>query len=264
MSSRTKILMIAILLLNNYKTINGIALDCSYGMYSFTTIGSVYTCTVRVLFDDVVGAVTAVFGNHQTGKGHQDVGGIDLRHQNLTVFPTNIEYFFPNMVAVYLWNNSIPAISNQHLAPFPYLQFLLLHTNKITSIDGNLFSGMNSIKRIDFRYNNIRHVGHDLNLPIGGEVLFGANTCIDQDATTPTAIASLTLNLLRNCPPTISQIEESLENRQNLLTHVDSQVQMLRNEQINLLARIENLERIIGNRTEAEPSNHFIIDMSRN
>ncbi|XP_037040529.1 uncharacterized protein LOC119077420 [Bradysia coprophila] len=264
MSSRTNILIIAILLVTNYKTVDGIALDCSYGTISWYSIGSVYTCTARLLFDNVDGAVTAIFGSHQTGKGHEDVGGIILQSQNLSVFPTNIEYFFPNMIAISLYNNSIPAVNNEHLAPFPYLQLLELYMNKITSISGNLFSGMNSMRLISFNNNNIRHVGHDLNLPINGQVEFSANTCIDQYAYTPTAVASLTLNLLRNCPPTISQIEESLENRHNLLTRVDSQVQVLRNEQIDLLARIENLERIIGSKTEAEHSNQFLIDTSEN
>ncbi|XP_037047437.1 uncharacterized protein LOC119082142 [Bradysia coprophila] len=264
MSSRTIILIIAVLLVTNYKTVDGIALDCSYGMVTFTTDLSVYACTARVLFDNVDGSVTAIFGSHQTGKGHEDVGGIILESQNLSVFPTNIEYFFPNMIGISLYNNSIPAVNNEHLAPFPYLQFLGLATNKITSISGSLFSGMNSMRLISFSFNNIRHVGHDLNLPINGVSLFSANTCIDQYATTPAEVASLTLNLLRNCPPTISQIEESLENRQNLLTRVDSQVRVLRNEQIDLVARIENLERIIGSKTEAEPSNQFLIDTSGN
>ncbi|XP_037047434.1 uncharacterized protein LOC119082141 isoform X2 [Bradysia coprophila] len=264
MSSRTNILIIAVLLVTNYKTVDGIALDCSYGIISWDTVGSVYTCTARVLFDNVDGSVTAIFGSHQTGKGHEDVGGIILEGQDLSVFPTNIEYFFPNMIGISLYNNSIPAVNNEHLAPFPYLQFLGLTTNKITSIGGNLFSGMNSMVYISFSNNNIRHVGHDLNLPINGRTYFSTTTCIDQTATTPVEVASLTLNLLRFCPPTISQIEESLENRQNLLTHVDSQVRVLRNGQIDLLARIENLERIIGSKTEAEPSNQFLIDASGN
>ncbi|KAG4072739.1 hypothetical protein HA402_001851 [Bradysia odoriphaga] len=116
---------------------------------------------------------------------------------------------------------------------------------------------------ISFYANSIRHVGHDLDLPLGGHVLFIGNSCISERADTPDEVATLKLNLLRNCPPTISQIENSLETRPNLLTYTYGQVQSLRNEQRNMLDRIAFLEFIIGNNFETNPKVQFLIDMLR-
>lgn len=273
-------------MINNCKTIEGIALNCLFEMKLFERIDSVYTCVGTVL-DDGSGNenVSAVYGTHETGKRHEDVYGIALRQQNLEFVPTNIEQFFPNIVAIDLYNNSITSISNRHLAPFPNLQYLTLLRNKITTIDGDLFDGINVMKHISFTSNNIRNVGHDLNLPTDGAIFFTETQCISQTATSPDAVASLKLNLLRNCPPTISQIERSLEQRQNLLTSIDRQVQSVTknvNEITNrleslrhdhtylwdvvygLLNRVAYLESIIGDRVDDKFAGPYVIDQFGN
>ncbi|XP_037047385.1 uncharacterized protein LOC119082112 isoform X1 [Bradysia coprophila] len=259
MKWRTTILIIAVFLVIKC---HGIALDCVFRSYSFALIGSRYVCVARVLFDANEN-VTTVYGLHETGKGHEDVHGIVMTSQNLEFVPTNIESFFPNVIAISLWDNHITSIQNRHLAPFPNFEYLWLEGNNLTSVDGGLFSGLNSMRFINFNSNRIRHVGHDLDLPLGGEVRFTGNSCISQTAATPDAVATLKLNLLRNCPPTISQIEDSLETRPNLLTYTYGQVQGLRNEQENMLGRIAFLESIIGNKLKTNPKAQFLIDMLR-
>lgn len=217
-----------LLFASNLKTTSAIAVICSYKMHSFNIVGSVYTCDARVNFDGNEN-VTTVSGNHQSGKGDNNVMGIRLVSLNLPFVPTNINNFFPNLIVLDLFTNIITSISKRHLMPFPSLQYLSLEKNRIDSLDGNLFSGMNSLRRIDFDNNYIRHVGHDLYLPTGGSIYFYNNPCISQAATTPDQVASLKLNLLRNCPPTISQIEMTLESRPNLLTNVVGQVKSLIN-----------------------------------
>ncbi len=86
---------------------------------------------------------------------------------------------------------------------------------------------MTSMKYITFESNNIKHVGHDINLPNHGYVDFNKNFCISQSATTPEQFATLKLNLLRYCPPTISQIEDTLESRPNLLSQLERRVAFL-------------------------------------
>ncbi|XP_037047386.1 uncharacterized protein LOC119082112 isoform X2 [Bradysia coprophila] len=259
MKWRTTILIIAVLLVSKC---HGIALDCVFRSHSFSVIGSRYACDARVLFDANEN-VTTVYGLHEAGKGHEDVHGIVIQSQSLEFVPTNIESFFPNVIAISLGDNHITSIQNRHLAPFPNLEYLWLAGNNFTLVDGSLFSGLNSMRLISFNSNSIRHVGHDLNLPLNGDVRFSANSCISETAATPDAVAALKLNLLRNCPPTISQIEDSLETRPNLLTYTYGQVQSLRNEQANMLGRIAFLEYIIGNKLETTPKAQFLIDMLR-
>ncbi|KAG4072729.1 hypothetical protein HA402_001841 [Bradysia odoriphaga] len=152
---------------------HGISLDCEFrSNSSFPAIGIRYSCIGRVLFDGNENDenVTRVYGLHEAGKGHEDVHAIVIQSQNLEFVPTNIESFFPNIIAINLIGNLITSIQNRHLAPFPNLTNLSLQRNKLTSVDGGLFSGINSMRWISFAANSIRHVGHDLDLPLGGSV----------------------------------------------------------------------------------------------
>lgn len=236
-TNRAQLIPIAVFLFATYKSTSTIAVDCLFHMETFSTIGSVYTCEARILFDENE-KVTWVYGTHQIGKGHGDVNAFYATPQNLHFFPTNIENFFPNVVVLYFRANSISYVSNGHLTPFRNLQYLSLQANKITSLDSNLFSGLISLKFVNFNNNNIRHVAHDINLPDSGCIYFNDNTCIHQQAETPAEITFLKLNLLRQCPPTILQIETTLEKRPNLLTQ-------LQDRNFHLERRVASLEAIV-------------------
>lgn len=75
----------------------------------------------------------------------------------------------------------------------------MLPFNRISSIDGDLFDGLDLLRLIDFDDNDMRHVRHNLNIPINSETHFHRMPCIDQYAMTPDEVASLKLNLLRYC-----------------------------------------------------------------
>lgn len=110
-------------------------------------------------------------------------------------------------------NNAITEISNRHLIPFLQLQFVGLYNNSITKVDSDTFADLNSMKLIDFGRNNIQNIGHDIVLPDNGDIRFNDNPCVDVLAQNSIEIANLRFLLLVNCPPTIRQIENSLENR---------------------------------------------------
>lgn len=213
-------------------------------MKDLPPIGDRYTCEARVLMNENEN-VTTIYGAHQSGKGNIDVQGIQIFGQNLSFFPTNMDAFFPNLVAIYLSNNSISTVSNSHLIPFTNLQILTFHINRISMLDSNLFAGMtwpSTNLYISFYSNDIKHIGHDINLPNFGTIDFEKNPCISQRANNATdEIATLKLNLLRYCPPTISQIEETLESRTNLLTQLK-----IRNTELE--TRVAFIEALIGNK----------------
>lgn len=202
-------------------------------MKQFNQVGTVYTCTARVLFDGNQN-VTSVYGSHQSGKGNGNVQGLTLSSQDLPFVPTNIQSFFANVLALDLDTNVISSINNKHLKQFPNLQLFSIWKNRITSIDSNLFDGLTSLKFISFDSNDLRHIGHDINIPSNGDMRFAHNPCIDQWANTPGQILNLKLNLLRYCPPKIAQIEETLKNRP-FLTNVDGRV----NNLIDVTARTD-------------------------
>lgn len=197
---------------------------------SYTDVNSIYYCDGNVVSDgENKQKVTEVYGDHETGKDNSDVQGLVISGRNIEYFPTNIDSFFPNITVLDFSHNSIFYVSNQHLIPFASLELLNLYNNKINSLDSNLLYGLDAIKSISFWKNDLKHVGHDFIIPANVEIFFNSNPCIDRQALTPDQITALKFSLLVNCPPSISQIEDTLESRSNLLKTVNGQVQSLGN-----------------------------------
>lgn len=209
-------------------------------MQTFAPIGSIYTCEAGVLTDGS-DTVSAIYGNHQSGKTDLDVHGLVLQSKGLDFVPRNVDSFFPNIRAVDLYSNLISSIRNVHLRQFKNMVYFAVMDNKLTSLDSNLFDGLPFLNYISFTNNSIKHVGHDFILPSLGEIYFDLNDCISYNAVNATQIDSLRFKLLLNCPPTISQIEDTLEGRPNLLTNVNSEVQTLQVRVAFLEAAIETI-----------------------
>lgn len=231
-----------VLFATNIQILNAVVFNCTFEMYTHSYIGTVYHCAAQILLDGQNDTLAAVYGTHQSDKGHIDVKQLFAQYQGLQFFPRNIESFFPNLIAIRFAANQISHISNEHLVPFPNLVWLSFWSNRVTSLDSNLFAGLPSIRYINFSTNNIKHVGHDIILPETGEIRFGFNTCIDKSALTPNDIIFLRFSLLVNCPPTISQIEATLESRPNLITNVYREVKDLAQSHIDMQFEISHLK----------------------
>jgi len=236
------IAVLVFVFVTNYAATDAIALDCLFGIKLFAEVDSVYyTCIARPLIDQN-DTVNAVYGAHPTGKGHLDVEAIDISSQNLPCFPRNMEQFFPNLLVIYLANNSITTITNSRLLPFPNLRYLSLHSNKLSTLDVNLFSGMwtsSTSYYIDFR----------------------SNTCIDERATTSDQLFMMKLNLLRNCSAKISPIGGSqdlteLENKNTELekrnTELETRNTELKNRNTELETNSSQLENSSNNWKQLE------------
>ncbi len=255
---KTIILVVVLSLAMNYKVTNAIALYCSFQTI-FTDIGNFYDCTATILIETGdIEEVTTIYGTHETGKENEDVTSLTITSQNMGFFPKNIDEFFPNILSIELYNNSISSVSNAHLIQFPHLWYVGLSRNRISVLDSNLLSGLDSLKRvnlavneitsiesnlfaglntgtgIDLSNNTIRHVGHDLILPGNIEIVLRSNICVDAYFHTGRDdIEEIKFDLLIKCPPSISLIESSLENRPNFIK--------------DLINRIAALEAIIEN-----------------
>lgn len=215
-----------------------------------------YYCNGRIIFSGSESNITAIYGTHQSGLDNEDVLGLSVSSQNMEHFPTNIHLFFPNIIAIYFPYNSISFVTNDHLKPFPNLEYFSVINNRITTLDSNLFTGLNSLKLVRFTSNNIKHVGHDINLPENGEVNFSLNPCIDKVATTAEQIIALKFHLLVSCPPSISQIEASLESRTNLITKNNGQVQSL----ISMTNRLERIQIDVSDKIKVISDNHSVMN----
>lgn len=219
---------IFLLAINGKISLASVSLDCTFSISIPGFVAEIYLCSGKPSFDGQNSEkLTAVNGTHLPGKGNEDVQGLRVTNRGLTFIPVNVEEFFQNLLYLDLSLNYITYVSNNHLIPFPNLMRVNLNSNKIAQLESNLFNGLESIRYIDFIDNKIKHIGHDFILPDSGEIYFNSNPCIDRGAITPDQIASLRHSLLVNCPPSISQIEVTLESRPNLITKMNRQVQSL-------------------------------------
>ncbi|KAJ6603732.1 hypothetical protein Bhyg_17574 [Pseudolycoriella hygida] len=196
--------------------------------------------------------IVRINGTHQYGNQSINVQGLTVQNNRLTYMPVNIAEFFPNIIFLDFSLNEISFVNITHIRQFPHLLRINLNTNKITQLDSNLFAASHSIKFINFSGNKIKHVGHDLILPNSGQIFFNANACINEQAVDLDQIAILRFKLLLQCPPTISQIENTLESRPNLITKLNSQVERLQTEtdkldhrQLEIIAGFENLAKMV-------------------
>lgn len=221
-------------------------------MVPFDTLGYLYTCADNISYNES-GTVTAVDGTHDIGKTNADVQALRLYSTNMSQFPTNIETFFPNIRALNFGENLISEVKNSHLSPLQHLQYLSLWKNRITSLDSNLFAGIDSIQYIDFQFNRIMHVGHDFVLPNTTQrISFFDNPCINDTISNQSDVGHLKFQLSVKCPPTILQIENSLETRTNLLTNVNDELHRVMDTHLQfekeikyLLSTVAKLEAII-------------------
>lgn len=199
-------MVVVLLLVINHKLSTAIEINCTFKDFYYDEVGGdLYYCRVDVVVFDEQNRdeITTVSGNHAIAKGNHDVEGLQIVNKKLKTFPTNIQDFFPNIK--HLPVNLISNITNSHLISLPKLQYLDFYSNKITSLDSNLFSGLESLKIVRLSYNNIRHVGHDLILPRNCRIFLLNNPCIHANAITEDEITSLETMLQRQCPPADTQ-----------------------------------------------------------
>lgn len=244
MSNRAKIgFIVTVLILTIHcKVATAIVLNCTYDTFPFHLVGNIYRCAGTISLDgEYSDKITDLYGTHQPENRNDDVEGLIIRSQNMEFFPENIDAIFPNIKLLNFPLNSISHVSNAHLIPFPNLEFLALYGNKITSLDSDLFSGLNALKFINLGRNGIKHIGHDFILPKFGEIYFYLNACIDEDAITAGQITLLRLSLMIKCPP-----EPAISQSQPNLTKY--QVQMLKNQFVLFAMRISFLKAIIDSR----------------
>lgn len=157
-------------------------------------------------------------------------------------------------------------ISANDLRPFPSLVFLDLWNNQLFYIDGDLFMYTPRLQYVNFGYNRIQLIGHDLvnNLHDLFQLYFQANVCINQYAYNSSGVLLLAPQLSVLCPPldattakpmTTTEINANhcMCDKENLLRiQVDSQNRKIvkQNEEIEQLQqsneqKSEEIEKLI-------------------
>lgn len=181
---------------------SAVEFDCRFGIAEI--VGEMfYTCFPEVTNDGESNLLETVESEHQPGKSNDDVECLAVLMQVLTFFPGNIDGFFRNLKILEFFNTNLLSISSEDLEPFPSLFVFAASSNKLTSIDGNLFKHNPKLKFISLACNQIQEVGFDLlkDLKDLKEFLFKNNPCIDVNSYGRTEILNLNEKLKILCPP---------------------------------------------------------------
>lgn len=181
-----------------------IVFRCNYELVDYGPIKTRYACKVITISAEDILTVDAVKGEHRSDKNNSDVEALWIENKlELTAMPSNIEQFFPNLVAISWFNGNLTTITADDLKPFPKLIRIYLSFNMIETLDGDLFQYTPKMQRIHLNGNLIDNVGVDLltELTELARIDLRMNPCININADTPDTIEDLKQQLLVACPP---------------------------------------------------------------
>lgn len=183
---------------------NALSFHCNFKMISWVVAGrDVYFCSSSALtIDGNSTHIQSVTGNYSSGYTNADVEGFSVYHDKLSRLPKGIEKFFPILAGLDWRSGSLTSISSEDLQPFPQLQMILLGSNKLTSLDGDLFVYTPKMRYISFDDNLLQSIGFGLldDLNKLTNAYFNGNPCISL-AAPPQTIQELKVKLLGQCPP---------------------------------------------------------------
>jgi uncharacterized coiled-coil protein SlyX len=170
-------------------------------------VGNAYKCEAIVNVAGNEKFLLEVRGNHIPGKRDWDVEALAIRNQDLSKFPKGIEHFFPHLRILFLHNTNLWSISAEDLRPFSALMYVNIDTNKIVSLDGDLFKYTPRLLYIDFEKNFLYHVGSGIlsGLNYLQVANFKRNPCTSMFANDPHGIQLMNQQLPVKCPKAITK-----------------------------------------------------------
>lgn len=208
-----------------------IFLDCTYTMHAGgSPLGTVYTCiNPRVIQINQTRNVVGVSQNHLAGRSNQDVISLIIQNElSLDFIPEDINLFFSNLEGIIFNNCPITTFTKYDLRPFPKMRHFGIHRTQMTTIRGDVFQYLPDLERLQLNINRITNIGPGLfqYTPKLSVVFFDSNLCINSQATSIAAVATMGAELAFRCPPTVEMIEEIILDGDNFRTALNDQLQL--------------------------------------
>lgn len=209
----TKLIQILLILAIANKSLQ-LDFECSFVL----STGSNLYCEAYKTWNEQVSAVKFVNGTHYEGDTNEQVNSVSFtKAHRLNHFPRNLREFFPNLIAIYIYDCNISKMLPSDLKAYSELEVLYIKGSPISSIPGDLFKYNNKLMRICIDFNHhLQHVGLNLieNLKNLEYVSFFSNECINFIADTPEKISDLSEKLAESCPPEHHHAPSSRRNRE--------------------------------------------------
>lgn len=200
-----------ILTLSLFSIASAVQLRCTYVHINWAITGTQYACEALVVNETEIREVTEIHGTHAVLKGDDDVGLLSfLDDDTVTEMPIGIEKFFTNLKGLRWHDGILTSVSQENFKPFPQLQVLVLSSNNLTSLDGDLLESNLELREIYFRFNQIETIGFEFfaNLNLLEKARFEKNVCIDMNAEDAAEMPELIKTVAEQCHPETTEPPE--------------------------------------------------------
>jgi hypothetical protein len=189
-----------------FTVVTGVTVNCNFVSGSYIGIGNVYMCSATNIPQSSNHTVTSVIGTHDSDMTDEDVQMVYIDgNYGLSFVPRGFTNFFPNLIGFYLYAMGFDTLNGDELEEFgEKLVWFGVFGSNLKTISSRLFDFTPNIAYVDFYYNKIQRVGHDLftgvNVPQLGVLFFSSNICINRSAYNQADIVALINQLQVSCP----------------------------------------------------------------
>lgn len=126
--------------------------------------------------------------------------------------PSGFAKFFPNIIGLELANSNLKVIRKQDLSPFKLLQAIVMHGNRLESLELDTFEGNPDMVSIFLANNDFKHLDpktFDI-LPKLYRLVLTSNRCINKSASNQQELAELKIAMRLQCKSVGDQITDAL------------------------------------------------------
>lgn len=196
---------------------SALTFNCTYSYTSFSPINNKYTCNTIPLDYEKNQTIVAMNGDNTIGRNSSHVEGFWIKNcALLDYFPQGISNFFPNLIALTLYQCGLITLSGHELEEHPKLEYFNAYNNRIVRIPGILFKPTSKMRYISFEYNQIQHVGDNLleRLMFLEYVYFSYNPCYNSynSGSRSSSLTDVLGRLRMYCPDNKKDLEVSTGN----------------------------------------------------
>lgn len=197
----------------------GVRIECSY------VESELYGCGVQnvKIFNGQRIKIDSAVGTHDDYKSNDDVEEIWIRSSpNLSLFPTNLEKVFKNLISISIYDSKLQQITQSDLKPFVNLKILQLHYNELKLLPENLFRFNPKLEEIYLNSNQISHIDPNVfdGLANLKKLNLDGNKCkVSFDTAYKRAAVVDIINRIRagGCGQSVAEKNAKKENQQNFI-----------------------------------------------
>jgi hypothetical protein len=198
-------------------------LQCKFEHRQLYEIAKSSSCLVQNLTLLCMDQITTINGLSQYDFAKEEsIKTIEMKNQNLRVFPSGLESFSRDIEAIQVYNSPLREIKKENIGVFRKLKRLLIENCELESLDGDLFQSNSEIRRVSFKGNKIKAIGAEIfkSNQFLNYVDLANNLCIHRDFKSHTEVVEFQLEVNLMCP-TYEAVKMIIETNRRLKRMLD-------------------------------------------